>query len=117
MQYILHFNGKVPKYTNYCIKAINTVDPDSKIYFITDDNYKNKDFETVNTNDVSSDYISRLQKINYFKGENNPLWNTSLMRIFYLYNAAKLLKIDEFVHFDTDVLIYKPFGKEIDKLI
>ena len=33
------------------------------------------------------------------------------MRIFYLRDLLNYMNIDEFIHFDSDVLIYKPFNK------
>ena len=109
MNYLLHFNGEVPNYAEVCMETISNIDPDSKIYFITDQDFKSKYSETINSNDISFDYVKELREINYFEGEESPLWDTSLLRIFYLHNASKLLKIDSFVHFDLDVLIFKAF--------
>ena len=109
MNYLLHFNGEVPNYAEICMQTISNIDPDSKIYFITDQDFKSKYSENINSNDITFQYIKELKEIDYFEGEQNPLWNTSLLRIFYLHNASKLLKIDSFVHFDLDVLIFKAF--------
>ena len=110
MNYLLHFNGEVPNYAEICMQTINNIDPDSKIYFITDQDFKSKYSQNINSNDITFQYIKELKEIDYFEGEQNPLWNTSLLRIFHLHNASKLLKIDSFVHFDLDVLIFKAFN-------
>lgn len=108
MNYLLHFSGKIPKYAEFCISSIQKADKDSKIYFICDE--KNSyDVLKINTKDISDDLIKSILEINYFNNEENPLWNTSLLRIFYLYNAAKYLNLKSFIHFDLDVLTYESY--------
>ena len=34
-----------------------------------------------------------------------------MARVFAIFDVAKLLNIDEFVHFDNDVLIFEDFTK------
>ena len=34
-----------------------------------------------------------------------------MLRVFYLFELANFLKIDEFVHFDNDVMLYKSFSE------
>ena len=34
-----------------------------------------------------------------------------MARVFAIFDVAKLLNIDEFVHFDNDVLIFEDFNK------
>ena len=115
MRYILHYSGKVPKYAHRCIEAIKLVDKNSHIFLCGNKNPNIENVNFININDLSDTFIKEIDKLGYFKNEENPLWETSLKRIFYLYNAAKDLKVDEFVHFDIDVLIYKPFS-EIENL-
>jgi hypothetical protein len=45
--------------------------------------------------------------------ENNPLWLNSVLIIFYLEQFVKTIKNKDVVHFDNDVLIYKPI-KDVD---
>ena len=109
MDYILHYAGKVPKYVNVCIDSIKKIDPDSNIIFLNNSDFKNENALSINSKDISDQYLGSLDTINYFSEEKNKLWETSLSRIFLIHNAAKQLKIDKFIHFDTDVLIYKPY--------
>jgi hypothetical protein len=110
MRYILHYSGEVPKYAHSCIEAIKLVDKNSHIFLCGNKNPNIENVNFININDLSDTFIKEIDELGYFKNEENPLWETSLKRIFYLYNAAKDLKVDEFVHFDIDVLIYKPFS-------
>ena len=109
MNYFLHYSGDIPHYVQHCIQNIKNIDRDSEIYFLTDNNYINSNVVTINIQDISYTFIEEFTDLDYFKKNNNPLWVTSVQRIFYLYNAAKLLKVDKFIHFDSDVLIYKPY--------
>ena len=109
MDYILHYTGKVPKYVNVCIDSIKKMDPDSNIIFLNNSDFQNENALSINSKDISDQYLGSLDTINYFSEEKNKLWETSLSRIFLIHNAAKQLKIDKFIHFDTDVLIYKPY--------
>lgn len=109
MDYILHYTGKVPKHVNVCIDSIKKIDPDSNIIFLNTTDFQNENALSINCRDISDQYLESLDTINYFSEEKNKLWETSLSRIFLIHNAAKQLKIDKFIHFDTDVLIYKPY--------
>ena len=80
-----------------------------KVYFCGDYQLKRKDVEFININDLNNEYINEVKNLNYFKNDSNLLWASSFLRIFYLYELAKKLDIDSFIHFDCDVLIYKPY--------
>ena len=117
MNYILFYKGKLPSYTDYCINSILSIDKDSKIYFLIDSkvDFHNDRVIVVNLLSINSIYIEKLNDLNYFAGDNNPLWESSLMRIFYINEFINMKEINEFVHFDLDVLIYKSF-KEVQNI-
>ena len=103
MDYILHYTGAVPKYVNVCIDSIKKIDPDSNIIFLNNSDFQNENALLINIKDISDQNLESLHTINYFSEEKNKLWETSLSRIFLIHNAAKQLKINKFIHFDTDV--------------
>ncbi len=109
MDYILHYSGTVPRYVNICIDNINKTDPKSNIVFLGNSDFEKENVTLINTKNISDEFLECFYDINYFSDEKNQLWETSLARIFLIHNAAKNLKIDKFIHFDTDVLIYKPY--------
>ena len=49
-----------------------------------------------------------------YSKEKYPLFFTSALRIYSLHEISNRLKIDSFIHFDNDVLIYKSF-KELNR--
>jgi len=111
LNYILFYKGRLPKYFKYSINTILQVDKNSKVYFITDQKIEidNKRVKVFEIKDLGSSYTDKILQENYFSGEQNSLWETSLMRIFYINKLINLENIGEFIHFDLDVLIYKSF--------
>lgn len=110
MNYILFYSGKIPSYINYSIDSIiKSENNNSKIFLISDQKLFRNDINLLQIKDLKNDLFEEIKKINYFKNENDPLWEKSLERIFYLNEAAKQLSINNFIHFDCDVLIYKSF--------
>lgn len=110
MNYLLFYTGKIPEYVNQTFDSIYKAEGEScKIYFCGDEKLNRKDIEFIQINDLNNQFIEEVRKLNYFKNESNLLWESSFLRIFYLYELAKKLGIDNFIHFDCDVLTYKPF--------
>ena len=110
MNYLLIHQGPVPKHLKHCINQINKVDENSKVYIGINSNDYVGNVENINLNEIISERTKEIIKLNIFSTENNPLWATSLMRLFYLSDVANYVKIDKFVHFDNDVLIFKKFN-------
>lgn len=112
MNYILYYSGEIPKYFKYSIESIlNVENNECKIFFCGDKTLNQPNVINLNENDFSSDLINEIKLLNYFESEKNPLWQSSLLRIFYILECAKANNINSFVHFDADVLIYQPFNK------
>ena len=109
MNYLYFYNGKIPKYVNYSLESVKYSDPEAKIFFCSDSKPSFKELTHIDLQDLSSEHIKFIKELNYFNNNKNPLWETSLLRIYYLLSAAEFLKIKNFVHFDTDVMIYKSF--------
>ncbi len=110
MNYLLFYTGKIPDYINHTIDSILKFEDEScKIYFCGDERLSRKDVNFIEKQNLNNEMINEVVSRNYFKDESNLLWESSLLRVFYLYELAKELGINNFVHFDCDVLIYKSF--------
>ena len=109
MNYLYFYQGKIPNYVNYSLESVKYSDPEAKIFFCSDSKPSFTELTHINLQDLSSEHIKFIKKLNYFNNIENPLWETSLLRIYYLLSAAEYLKINNFVHFDSDVLLYKSF--------
>ena len=117
MDYLFYHSGKIPNYLKYSLESVKKSDTDANIFLACDQEYQQPGVEVVDINKLNSSRIEKIKNLRYFKGwSDNPLWESSLLRIFYLYEVAKFLKIDQFVHFDNDVILYKPFT-EIKNLL
>ncbi len=112
MNYVLISTGIIPEYIKYTINTILSVDKDAHIIIGTDKKTKLKNVEIVYLNDLISAQTQNIGNlITYDKtsNENHGVMNGSLLRIFYLRDLQKELGLDQFIHFDNDVLIYKPY--------
>tara|TARA_B100000965_G_scaffold404668_1_gene436157 strand:+ start:2785 stop:3648 length:864 start_codon:yes stop_codon:yes gene_type:complete len=112
VNYVLVSIGTIPSYINKTINSILTVDKDAKIFLGSDQKTDFKNIETINLEDIVSEQTKKIKNNDIFKGtiyESNPLWSTSLLRIFYLRDIQKELNLEPLIHFDNDILIYKPY--------
>ena len=112
MNYVFAHFGKAPSHLSDFFNTILSVDSEAEIFFINDYGYENKYVKSYQLNKFKDleNKSYEIKKLVYSTGvDNNPLWASSLIRIFAVQTIAKFLEIDEFVHFDTDVLIYKSF--------
>ena len=112
MDYILYHKGSLPNHLKYCINSILSSDSNSVIHLITDQNSSWKNIKVQNTKEFKElEFLNNFEKHLDNEGlGTNPLWITSLERIFYIYSYIDKLKVKEFVHFDNDVVLYRPFS-------
>ena len=85
MNYLLTYLGKEPNYIKYCLNTILSVDKEAKIYFCSDFTISYSGVTHLAAGEISSDLTNEVNSINIYKNTNydqNPLWNTSLLRIF-----------------------------------
>ena len=69
-----------------------------------------------NLEDIKGSRTKEVLLSNYYKSQINPLWNTSMARIFAINDLANYLNIgDDIIHFDADVLIYDDFNNYKNK--
>ena len=112
MQYLFFYYGEIPKYVFLTLNNILNIEENAEIFLVTDQKINSK---YINVLDISkTNLLEKLSTINdsYIKlnMDFNPLWATSLLRVFALQSLKNYFKVDKFVHFDTDVLIYKSFA-------
>ena len=114
MNYLLILIGYKPEYIKYTINAILSTDMDAEIYLCSDLNVNYKNTTYINLQDVHSEYIGTINNLSIYENtifKKNPLWSTSLRRVFYIYELKKLLGLNKVVHFDNDVIIYKSYSE------
>jgi hypothetical protein len=110
MNYILFNYGKTPKYLSDSIKSIIKHDENSKIYFCTDDdNFKDKRVDLINLKELKDTRTDEVIKSNFYNNFENPLWKTSMARLFALQDVSEYVDVEEYVHFDNDVLVFGNF--------
>jgi hypothetical protein len=110
--FLVHIGSSLPSHLIHCLRQITYVDSESKIVLCTDSNIKFDDsrVEVVNKNDLDLPNTG-----DYFCEERDPLWLTSLQRIFLL-NAYVKQTMESVIHFDNDVLLYNSDVDTFDQL-
>ena len=111
MNYLYFHMGNYPDHLIDSIKSVTVNDPDSKIFLCGD--------RCINLPNVkfieSSKIISRQTKLaidsSLWKYDPNPLWRSSIYRLFYLMDMMEHFDLNDFVHFDSDVLLFHSFDK------
>lgn len=116
MNYLLFYKGELPDYYTICINSILSVDDEAKIIFCGEKDISNSHINFLHLNDITSKETDEIINLEVYEGttyseKQNPLWLNSLLRIFYLRDAANELSLNEFIHFDLDVIIYKSFDE------
>lgn len=99
MNYVLTYEGKLPPHFEHCVRQIKHVDKEARVILVHDGD-GSKETENIKLSSLSLPDFGT-----YFSRSSDPLWITSLRRVFIL-NEIK----GPLVHFDTDVLIYEPFS-------
>ena len=109
MNYVLYHSGKLPDHINDCISNIKDIDKKSNIYLCSDNPSHFNGVISVNSKEVISSQTKELIEKEIYKGtnyESNPLWQTSLIRIFILRDFVGKFELNDIIHFDNDVLVY-----------
>ena len=106
--FLVHLGGSFPEYTKYSVNQIYKKDRKCKIYLCGDvkPDFIDKDFTFIDINEL--DITSNN---NYFANDPNPLWRTSILRIFAINSFMQKYNIEGIIHFDNDVMIYDNFNK------
>jgi hypothetical protein len=103
-----HIGEPPPSYLLDSCLSIKIVDADSIIYLITDMDVSVENVVVLKVKDIITDETAKVMQMELFKNESNPLWRTSIFRIFLVRDAMKYLKIQSCYHFDSDVLLFQP---------
>ena len=114
MNYILFYYGQIPDHIELALNSILSTDKNAQIYFCTNQKYPKRNIENINFNDFKDLEEKKIEFNTLLKEidaplQDNALWSTSLMRLYVLKKIVEELNINEFIHLDTDVVIYKSF--------
>jgi len=115
-------NG-LPEYQEDCFAQYRLFNPDLKTYFLTDKYlledslFKKYDIQPMDKNDFHSSKIDHF--ITFFKHGRllSPyqFWIVTALRLIYIENFMKSMKLKDVYHFENDVLIYRNISTINDK--
>jgi len=118
MNYFFVHLGNYPDWLKDSIKSVKKSDESSKIYLCGDSQEKIDGIENLLLSDIASTLTLKVMNSQLWKNDPNPLWRTSIYRIFILLDIMKETGSQDFVHFDSDVILFEGFEtakKSIDQ--
>lgn len=101
---LFHKNSRLPDYLPFCIKQILHTQTNFNLFLLTDNKVENN--KNIEVFDISKTKIEQLNEIDFYRNDQDPLWMTSFERFFYINDFIIKNKLNNVVHFDSDVLIY-----------
>jgi len=114
MNYVFSHFGKEPNHLKTFFNCILSTDTEAQIFFISDYKFKSKKITTLNLKNYS-ELENKFEDIKVLTHstsiDNNPLWATSFFRLYAIQKIVDHFNLENFVHFDTDIIIYEPFNE------
>lgn len=102
-----HIGQAPPPYLHDSIETIRRLEPQSSIFLITDQEIKVNGVEILNVDQIISKQTRKVMDMSLFSDDPNPLWRTSIFRIFLVRDALKHIQLPFCYHFDSDVLLFQ----------
>lgn len=109
MNYFFVHLGEYPYWLKDSIESVKKSDKDAKIYLCGDSDEKIDGINNMRLSDIASYLTSKSMKSELWKNDGNPLWRTSIYRIFILLDMMRAVGAGRFVHFDSDVILFEGF--------
>lgn len=103
-----HIGEMPPSYLIDSFESIYSVEPESRIILITDQDIEIDGVEILQVKDISSEQTKKSMMMDLFRNDPNQLWRTSIFRVFLVRDAMKHLSLEFCYHFDSDVLMFQP---------
>lgn len=108
---LIHLGNTVPTFLTDCIKQIQLTNKNADIILAS-----NLNIEAPGINCININKLQLKTTGDYFQYNPDPLWITSLKRIFILDHLVQKFNLKNTVHFDNDVLIYYNIDEVKDHL-
>lgn len=109
---LIHIGDSLPSFLKTCIQQIQLTNKNADIILAT-----NLNVEAPGINCININKLQLKDTGSYFQHNPDPLWITSLKRIFILDHIIQKFDLKNTVHFDNDVLIYHNIDTIKDKLV
>lgn len=102
-----HIGQLPPPYLLDSCESIIKVDGDARIILITDQEIEIDGIEVFQVNDIRTEQTHNVMNMELFSSESNPLWRTSIFRVFLVRDIMYYLNLSNCYHFDSDVLLFQ----------
>lgn len=108
MNYVLCHIGELPSHLFDSIQSIKNVEDKPTIILIADAYIDIPDVTVLRIDEIKSAQTVSAMQTTLFDGWDNPLWRTSIFRVFLVRDAMQTLGLNGCYHFDNDVLLFQP---------
>jgi hypothetical protein len=98
---LVHIGDSVPRHLKACIQQILNTNKNADIILASNLNIRAPSVHCININK-----LSYKETGGYFQSNSDPLWITSLKRIFILDSIIQKFNLKNTIHFDNDVLVF-----------
>lgn len=102
-----HIGQMPPDYLLDSMRSIDSSDPESEIVLITDQDIEIDGVSILQVKNIASQETVKVMNMNLFANDPNPLWRTSIFRVFLVRDAIQSLNLKSCFHFDSDVLMFQ----------
>lgn len=109
MNYFFVHLGHYPHWLKDSIKSVKKSDESATIYLCGDSGEKIDGVYNLNLSDIASSMTLQAIDSRLWKNDPNPLWKTSIYRVFILLDMINEVESEDFVHFDSDVILFEGF--------
>lgn len=109
MNYFFVHLGDHPYWLYDSIASVKQSDESAKIYFCGNSQQQIDGVYNLHLNDIISSTTLEAMDSKLWQNDPNPLWRTSIYRIFILKDMMDEIEVEDFVHFDSDVILFENF--------
>jgi hypothetical protein len=109
MNYFFVHLGEYPSWLHDSIYSVKKVDKTAKVFLCGDSGENISGAINLNLKDIRSNQTFNVMDSELWKYDSSPLWRTSIYRIFILLDMMNYLNAEDFVHFDSDVILFEDF--------
>jgi len=109
---LVHIGDSLPSFLKTCIRQIQSTNKNADIILAT-----NLNVEAPGINCVNINKLQLKDTGSYFQYNPDPLWITSLKRIFIIDHIMQKFNLKNTVDIDNDVLVFNNIDEIKDKLI
>jgi len=111
---LFHVGPTLPQHVKDCVTKIRQFSDSIPVYVIGN-HHGDPSAVWVDSSSSPFDEVRlRLEGLQYFQGDGNPMWRLAAFRLFYIQQFMEDRDLTDVLHFDNDVLLFEDPDKIIE---